>query len=208
MYLSSLQKFILKKALENINNESLSLNSDAIETFIIKSRKNQSNDFKKKMLTASINEFLEIKKKIEKVQIKYSVTNFGVIEPDSNNSAHIYFYEPIIKFYNIKAKEHLLKMEESIYNSIGEYRKSFEIKKRKYERKDGNHKRGVIRGESKNLKKAKASVSRCFSTLIKKKYFRKIPILNYDNNEIGIGYNLSKLGKSIIVKYLKKKIEI
>ena len=110
--------------------------------------------------------------------------------------------------YVLFSKEHLLKMEESIYNSIGEYRKSFEIKKRKYERKDGNHKRGVIRGESKNLKKAKASVSRCFSTLIKKKYFRKIPILNYDNNEIGIGYNLSKLGKSIIVKYLKKKIEI
>ena len=204
MYLSSLQKFILKTALENINKESLSLNSDAIDTFVIKSKENQSKNLKKKMLTASINEFLEIKKKIEKIQIKYSVIKFGIIEPDTNNNAHIYFYEPIIKFYNIKGKEHLVKKEESIYNSIGEYRKSFEIKKRKYERKDGNHKRGVIRGESKNLKKTKASVSRCFTTLIKKKFFRKIPILNYDNNEIGIGYNLTKLGRSTIVKYLKK----
>ena len=204
MYLSSLQKFILKTALENIKKESLSLNSDAIDTFVIKSKENQSKNLKKKMLTASINEFLEIKKKIEKIQIKYSVIKFGIIEPDTNNNAHIYFYEPIIKFYNIKGKEHLVKKEESIYNSIGEYRKSFEIKKRKYERKDGNHKRGVIRGESKNLKKTKASVSRCFTTLIKKKFFRKIPILNYDNNEIGIGYNLTKLGRSTIVKYLKK----
>ena len=70
--------------------------------------------------------------------------------------------------------------------------------KRKYIRKDGNHKRGVIRGECKYLKKAKASLSRSFSTLVKKKLIRKISIIDYENKEIGIGFNLTELGKKTI----------
>ena len=79
MYLSSLQKFILKTALSNINSESLTLYSDAQESSVIKS-KNKTDTLKKKLLTSSINEFLKIKKEIEMNQIKYPVTNFGIIE--------------------------------------------------------------------------------------------------------------------------------
>ena len=104
MYLSSLQKFILKKALNNINSESLTLYSDAQESSIIKSN-NKTYSLKKKLLTSSINEFLKIKKEIEINQIKYPVTNFGIIEINSNTHAHIYFFEPIIKFYKIKPKD-------------------------------------------------------------------------------------------------------
>jgi hypothetical protein len=194
LYLSSLQKFILKTALENIKKESLSLNSDAIETFIIKSKKNKSKDLKNKMLTASINEFLAIKKKIEKVQIKYPVTNFGIIETNSNTHAHIYFFEPIIKFYKIKPKDNFIEIKDSIFKNISENRKQFEIKKRKYIRVDGNHKRGIIRGESKIFKKTKASVSRTYKTLINKGLIRKIDIISYNKEKIGIGFNLTKAG--------------
>ena len=193
MYLSSLQKFILKTALSNINSESLTLYSDAQESTIIKSN-NKTDSLKKKLLTSSINEFLKIKKEIEINQIKYSVTNFGIIEINSNTHAHIYFFEPIIKFYKIKPKDNFIEIKDSIFKNISENRKQFEIKKRKYIRVDGNHKRGVIRGESKIFKKTKASVSRTYKTLIKKGLLRKIDIINYNKEKIGIGFNLTKAG--------------
>lgn len=193
MYLSSLQKFILKTALSNINSESLTLYSDAQESSVIKS-KNKTDSLKKKLLTSSINEFLKIKKEIEINQIKYSVTNFGIIEINSNTHAHIYFFEPIIKFYKIKPKDNFIEIKDSIFKNISENRKQFEIKKRKYIRVDGNHKRGVIRGESKIFKKTKASVSRTYKTLIKKGLLRKIDIINYNKEKIGIGFNLTKAG--------------
>lgn len=193
MYLSSLQKFILKTALSNINSESLTLYSDAQESSVIKS-KNKTDSLKKKLLTSSINEFLKIKKEIEINQIKYSVTNFGIIEINSNTHAHIYFFEPIIKFYKIKPKDNFIEIKDSIFKNISENRKQFEIKKRKYIRVDGNHKRGVIRGESKIFKKTKASVSRTYKTLIKKGLLRKINIINYNKEKIGIGFNLTKAG--------------
>ena len=196
MYLSSLQKFILKTALNNINSESLTLYSDAQESSVIKS-KNKTDSLKKKLLTSSINEFLKIKKEIEINQIKYSVTNFGIIEINSNTHAHIYFFEPIIKFYKIKPKDNFIKIKDSIFKNISENRKQFEIKKRKYIRVDGNHKRGVIRGESKIFKKTKASVSRTYKTLIKKGLLRKIDIINYNKEKIGIGFNLTKAGYKI-----------
>ena len=196
MYLSSLQKFILKKALSNINSESLTLYSDAQESSVIKS-KNKTDTLKKKLLTSSINEFLKIKKEIEMDQIKYSVTNFGIIEVNSNTHAHIYFFEPIIKFYKIKPKDNFIEIKDSIFENISENRKQFEIKKRKYIRVDGNHKRGVIRGESKIFKKTKASVSRTYKTLINKGLLRKINIINYNKEKIGIGFNLTKAGYKI-----------
>ncbi len=196
MYLSSLQKFILKKALNNINSESLTLYSDAQESSIIKS-KNKTYSLKKKLLTSSINEFLKIKKEIEMNQIKYPVTNFGIIEINSNTHAHIYFFEPIIKFYKIKPKDNFMEIKDSIFENISENRKQFEIKKRKYIRVDGNHKRGVIRGESKIFKKTKASVSRTYKTLINKGLLRKIDIINYNKEKIGIGFNLTKAGYKI-----------
>ncbi len=196
MYLSSLQKFILKKALSNINSESLTLYSDAQESSVIKS-KNKTDTLKKKLLTSSINEFLKIKKEIEMNQIKYPVTNFGIIEINSNTHAHIYFFEPIIKFYKIKPKDNFIEIKDSIFKNISENRKQFEIKKRKYIRVDGNHKRGVIRGESKIFKKTKASVSRTYKTLINKGLLRKIDIINYNKEKIGIGFNLTKAGYKI-----------
>ena len=196
MYLSSLQKFILKKALNNINSESLTLYSDAQESSVIKS-KNKTDTLKKKLLTSSINEFLKIKKEIEINQIKYPVTNFGIIEINSNTHAHIYFFEPIIKFYKIKPKDNFIEIKDSIFKNISENRKQFEIKKRKYIRVDGNHKRGVIRGESKIFKKTKASVSRTYKTLINKGLLRKIDIINYNKEKIGIGFNLTKAGYKI-----------
>jgi len=196
LYLSSLQKFILKTALSNLNSESLTLYSDAQESSIIKS-KNKTDSLKKKLLTSSINEFLKIKKEIEINQIKYSVTNFGIIEVNSNTHAHIYFFEPIIKFYKIKPKDNFIEIKDSIFKNISENRKQFEIKKRKYIRVDGNHKRGIIRGESKIFKKTKASVSRTYKTLIKKGLLRKIDIINYNKEKIGIGFNLTKAGYKI-----------
>ncbi len=196
MYLSSLQKFILKTALSNINSESLTLYSDAQESSVIKS-KNKTDTLKKKLLTSSINEFLKIKKEIEMNQIKYPVTNFGIIEINSNTHAHIYFFEPIIKFYKIKPKDNFIEIKDSIFKNISENRKQFEIKKRKYIRIDGNHKRGVIRGESKIFKKTKASVSRTYKTLINKGLLRKINIINYNKEKIGIGFNLTKAGYKI-----------
>jgi hypothetical protein len=196
LYLSSLQKFILKKALNNINRESLTLYSDAQESSVIKS-KNKTESLKKKLITSSINEFLKIKKEIEINQIKYPVTNFGIIEINSNTHAHIYFFEPIIKFYKIKPKDNFIEIKDSIFKNFSENRKQFEIKKRKYIRIDGNHKRGVIRGESKIFKKTKASVSRTYKTLINKGLLRKIDIINYNKEKIGIGFNLTKAGYKI-----------
>ena len=91
------------------------------------------------------------------------------------------------------SKEKYQKKDLFLYNN-SEKRKKFEIIKRKFIRKDGNHKRGVIRGECKFFKKSKASLSRSFSNLVNKKLIRKISIINYDNREIGIGFNITQSG--------------
>ena len=192
MYFSKLQRFILKHSLNNINNENLTLDSDGIEKFTPKKEDNID------LINSTIDDLLHIKKKSEENIKNEFRTKFGYIEPDSNSNAHIYFYEPIIYFFGIKPKEKFIKQNSSMLENSSEIRKNFEIKKRKYIREDGNHKRGVIRGECKYLKRSKASLSRSFSTLIGKKLIRKISLVDYDNKEIGIGFNLTKKGKKII----------
>ncbi len=191
MYLSKLQKFILNKSLNNLNNENLSINSDAIEKFTPNKEK------KIDLINSSIDDLLEIKKKTEKINKNQFETRLGFIELDSNSHAHIYFYEPIVNYFGVKPKDKFIDYSSSIFNSISDKRKKFEIKKRKYIRKEGNHKRGVIRGECKFLKRSKASLSRSFSSLVNKKLIRKISIINYESREIGIGFNLTEKGKKL-----------
>ena len=195
MYLSSLQKFILFRIKSNISIESLELNSDEIQRFIIKRNNTDKN---LDIINSSIDDLLNYKNKKEKSFVSKPVSDYGIIELDSESHAHIYFYEPVINFFKIKPKKKFVESENYIFNNKSEKRKKFEILKRKYERKDGNHKRGQIRGECKFLKKAKASVSRSFSTLVKKKLLRKISIINYENKEIGIGFNITELGLKVI----------
>ena len=195
MYLSSLQKFILFKIKSNISIESLELNSDEIKRFITKQNNTKSN---LDIINSSIDDLLNYKKKKEKEFISKPISDYGVIELDSESHAHIYFYEPVVSFFKIKPKKKFIKTENYIFHNKSEERKNFEILKRKYERKDGNNRRGKIRGECKFLKKAKASVSRSFSTLVKKKILRKISIINYENKEIGIGFNITELGLKIM----------
>ena len=195
MYLSSLQKFILFRIKSNISIESLELNSDEIKRFIIKQNNTDKN---LDIINSSIDDLLNYKNKKEKSFVSKPVSDYGIIELDSESHAHIYFYEPVINFFKIKPKKKFVESENYIFNNKSEKRKKFEILKRKYERKDGNHKRGQIRGECKFLKKAKASVSRSFSTLVKKKLLRKISIINYENREIGIGFNITELGLKVI----------
>ena len=195
MYLSSLQKFILFRIKSNISIESLELNSDEIKRFIIKQNNTDKN---LDIINSSIDDLLNYKNKKEKSFVSKPVSDYGIIELDSESHAHIYFYEPVINFFKIKPKKKFVESENYIFHNKSEERKKFEILKRKYERKDGNHKRGKIRGECKFLKKAKASVIRSFSTLIKKKLLRKISIINYENKEIGIGFNITELGLKVI----------
>ena len=98
----------------------------------------------------------------------------------------------------LNPKKNLLTQNPQFFDSLSDKRKKFEIKKRKYIRKEGNHKRGIIRGECKYLKRSKASLSRSFSSLLNKKLMRKISIINYENREIGIGFNLTEKGKQVI----------
>ena len=195
MYLSSLQKFILNKTLKNISLEGLSIDSDAIEKYV---SQKISKEPKIDIINSSIDDLLKIKKDKEEKYNKVPIVNYGSIELDSNAHAHIYFFEPVIEYFKIKPKDKFINNENYLYENTSENRKKFEILKRKYIRKDGNHKRGVIRGECKYLKKAKASLSRSFSTLVKKKLIRKISIIDYENKEIGIGFNLTELGKKTI----------
>ncbi|MEC7878559.1 MAG: hypothetical protein VX499_06315 [Bacteroidota bacterium] len=195
MYLSSLQKFILNKTLKNISLEGLSIDSDAIEKYV---SQKISKEPKIDIINSSIDDLLKIKKDKEEKYNKVPIVNYGSIELDSNAHAHIYFFEPVIEYFKIKPKDKFINNENYLYENTSEDRKKFEILKRKYIRKDGNHKRGVIRGECKYLKKAKASLSRSFSTLVKKKLIRKISIIDYENKEIGIGFNLTELGKKTI----------
>ena len=192
MYLSKLQKFILNKSLNNLNNENLSINSDAIEKFTPNKEK------KIDLINSSIDDLLEIKKNSEKIKKNQFKTRLGFIELDSNSHAHIYFYEPIVNYFGIKPKDKFIDYSSSIFDSMSDKRKKFEIKKRKYIRKEGNHKRGIIRGECKFLKKSKASLSRSFSSLVSKKLIRKISIINYESREIGIGFNLTEKGKKLL----------
>ena len=188
MYLSSLQKSILLKCLNNKRQENLSLESDATEKELIN---NSTKEDKLDFINSSIDDLLKInnnkKSKLE------TIRELGIIELDSNSHAHIYFYEPLIYFFKIKPKEKYQKRNVFSYN-LSDKRKNFEIIKRKFIRKDGNHKRGVIRGECKFFKKSKASLSRSFSNLINKRLIRKISIINYDDREIGIGFNITQSG--------------
>ena len=195
MYLSSLQKFILNKTLKNISLEGLSIDSDAIEKYVTQKI---SKEPKIDIINSSIDDLLKIKKEKEEKYNKVPIVNYGSIELDSNAHAHIYFFEPVVEYFKIKPKDNFINNENYLYENTSENRKKFEILKRKYIRKDGNHKRGFIRGECKYLKKAKASLSRSFSTLVKKKLIRKISIIDYENKEIGIGFNLTELGKKTI----------
>ena len=195
MYLSSLQKFILNKTLKNISLEGLSIDSDAIEKYV---SQKISKEPKIDIINSSIDDLLKIKKDKEEKYNKVPIVNYGSIELDSNAHAHIYFFEPVIEYFKIKPKDKFINNENYLYENTSENRKKFEILKRKYIRKDGNHKRGFIRGECKYLKKDKASLSRSFSTLVKKKLIRKISIIDYENKEIGIGFNLTELGKKTI----------
>ena len=192
MYISKLQKFILNKSLNNLNNENLSINSDAIEKFTPNKEK------KIDLINSSIDDLLEIKKNSEKIKKNQFKTRLGFIELDSNSHAHIYFYEPIVNYFGIKPKDKFIDYSSSIFDSMSDKRKKFEIKKRKYIRKEGNHKRGIIRGECKFLKRSKASLSRSFSSLVSKKLIRKISIINYESREIGIGFNLTEKGKKLL----------
>ena len=192
MYLSKLQKFILNKSLNNLNNENLSINSDAIEKFTPNKEK------KIDLINSSIDDLLEIKKNSEKIKKNQFKTRLGFIELDSNSHAHIYFYEPIVNYFGLKPKDKFIDYSSSIFDSMSDKRKKFEIKKRKYIRKEGNHKRGIIRGECKFLKRSKASLSRSFSSLVSKKLIRKISIINYESREIGIGFNLTEKGKKLL----------
>ena len=192
MYLSKLQKFILNKSLNNLNNENLSINSDAIEKFTPNKEK------KIDLINSSIDDLLEIKKNSEKIKKKQFETRLGFIELDSNSHAHIYFYEPIVNYFGVKPKDKFIDYSSSIFDSMSDKRKKFEIKKRKYIRKEGNHKRGIIRGECKFLKRSKASLSRSFSSLVNKELIRKISIINYESREIGIGFNLTEKGKKLL----------
>ena len=192
MYLSKLQKFILNKSYQNLVNENLQLDSDGIEKFT------QKKEIEIDLINSSIDDLLSIKKDSESTHNNEFETKYGFIENDSNSHAHIYFYEPIVDFFRIKPKKKLVNLHSSIFGNISELRKDFEIKKRKYIRKDGNHKRGIIRGECKDLKKSKASLSRSFSTLIKKKLIRKISLIDYDNKEIGVGFNLTEKGRKLV----------
>jgi len=188
LYLSSLQKSILLKCLDNKRQENLSLESDATEKELIN---NSTKEDKLDFINSSIDDLLKInnnkKSKLE------TIRELGIIELDSNSHAHIYFYEPLIYFFKIKPKEKYQKRNVFSYN-LSDKRKNFEIIKRKFIRKDGNHKRGVIRGECKFFKKSKASLSRSFSNLINKRLIRKISVINYDNREIGIGFNITQSG--------------
>lgn len=192
MYLSKLQKFILNKSYQNLVNENLQLDSDGIEKFT------QKKEIEIDLINSSIDDLLSIKKDSESTNNNEFETKYGFIENDSNSHAHIYFYEPIVDFFRIKPKKNLVNLHSSIFGNISELRKDFEIKKRKYIRKGGNHKRGIIRGECKDLKKSKASLSRSFSTLIKKNLIRKISLIDYDNKEIGVGFNLTEKGRKLV----------
>ena len=195
MYLSALQRSILKKCLKNKRLENLSIDSDAIVKEVLS---NKQKDQKIDIINSSITDLLKIKNQ-KKADFE-TITEYGSIELDSNTHAHIYFYEPLIDFFKIAPKEKYINDESYIYNNKSENRKKFEIIKRKFIRKDGNHMKGIIRGECKFFKKSKASLSRSFSNLVKKQLLRKISIINFDNKEIGIGFNITDLGIDVIKK--------
>ena len=202
MYLSSLQKHILSLARKNMINEDLSLNSEAFENSIITySNLKKAHSIIHKMENGSIENYISLKTKLDKLKIKYPFTQLSNIEPNSDGSAHICFYEPLVSFFNLKLKRNRY-LNQFSKNSIykNDSRKFIEICKRKFIRLDGNHKKGIIRGECKKLKAAKASISRTYKTLTQKKYLRKIDILDYENYKIGIGFNLTKNGNDLAKK--------
>ena len=131
MYLSKLQKFILNKSLNNLNNENLSINSDAIEKFTPNKEK------KIDLINSSIDDLLEIKKNSEKIKKNQFKTRLGFIELDSNSHAHIYFYEPIVNYFGLKPKDKFIDYSSSIFDSLSDKRKKFEIKKKAQEQYKG-----------------------------------------------------------------------
>ena len=183
-------------------NENLSLNSEAFENSIITySNVKKANSIIQKMENGSIENYISLKTKLDKLKLKYPFTQLSNIEPNSNGSAHICFYEPLVSFFNLKLKRNRY-LNQFSKNSIykNDSRKFIEICKRKFIRSDGNHKKGIIRGECNKLKAAKASTSRTYKTLTQKKYLRKIDILDYENYKIGIGFNLTKNGNDLAKK--------
>ena len=105
MYLSKLQKHILILAKKNMIYENLSLNSDAFENSIITySNLKKANSIIKKMENGSIEDYISLKTKLDKLKVKYPFTQISNIEPNSNGSAHICFYEPLVSFFNLKLK--------------------------------------------------------------------------------------------------------
>ena len=199
MYLSSLQKYILKHARINMLNEKLNLNSDAFENYITSySNQKKANSIIEKMENGAIENYVSLKTQLDNLIVKYACTQISYIEPNSNGSAHIYFYEPISNFFNVNVKNNKTLNSfptANIYRT--DSRKFIEISKRKFIRPKGSHKKGRIRGEWKKLKAAKASTSRSFKTLRSKNYLRKIDVLDYENYKIGIGYNLTIKGNKI-----------
>lgn len=180
-------------------NEKLNLNSDAFETYITSySNDKRANSIIQKMKNGLIQDYVNLKTQLDNLIIKYPCTQISYIEPNSNGSAHIYFYEPMSTFFNLKIKN---KKTLNNFPTVDIYRsdtrKFVEISKRKFSRPEGSHKKGIIRGEWKKLKAAKASTSRTFKTLMHKNYLRKIDILDYENYKIGIGYNLTKNGNNV-----------
>ena len=59
--------------------------------------------------------------------------------------------------------------------------------------------RGIIRGECKFFKNLRPHSVDPFLTLLKE-LLRKISIINFDNKEIGIGFNITDLGIGVIKK--------
>ena len=113
MYLSALQRSILKKCLKNKRLENLSIDSDAIEKEVLS---NKQTDEKIDIINSSITDLLKIKNQ-KKADFE-TITEYGSIELDSNAHAHIYFYEPLIDFFKITPKEKYINDERYIYLSL------------------------------------------------------------------------------------------
>ena len=106
MYLSALQRSILKKCLKNKRLENLSIDSDAIEKEVLS---NKQKDQKIDIINSSITDLLKIKNQ-KKADFE-TITEYGSIELDSNAHAHIYFYEPLIDFLKLPQRKSILMMK-------------------------------------------------------------------------------------------------
>ena len=124
MYLSKLHKFILKTSFNNLNKESLGLESDAIHKFLPEKKEKEKKIDK---INTSIYQLLEIKENNISNYKKVPVIRLGKIELDSNTHAHIYFFEPIIHFFGVKPKDKFIDEKISIPITISEKRHRFDV---------------------------------------------------------------------------------